>query len=582
MDSEYTDTEECSFPLQRLSDDLLQEVFSHLPQQDRLTACLIDKRSYRLATKLVYRRIYLNDSNVVRSDYMNLAINWTLLNIPSFLSEEESRKIANAKLVKLIWTLSVDKFPLNCVQWIRINWDLDSALQRSVLAILCSRGQALQRLENVTDPSCNDIISSGTISTRKVISFDMAPPNSQPESPVPEDYIPNLQRYMRQRMSSRLSHMTLFMDPIKLFNYLHPLTSKLQIVDLKLHWRREFYDPKYFMHKIRSKPLTKLSEVFDVRTLKVLTIISWNEWLVPREVQMIRDFKEFVYLEDLSLISIKQNFETLMTFFYNFPRLKRLKMDFLEDLIPETTRPEIFLTILFVCKKLQFIDMRFEGMDSQIISLHEDKFMLNQKCHCSGCMHVFENILRKKIFMFPEDRLLVDLHDIAAKDIFKMMRFLSLLPYSKACDCYPSVRTQPMNLEQFVKKMNEELFYYRRTRGQLVCNDMVDEEGNIERFNKLPHEPLTKEDVIECYHAMIHHYRTTYISFLKGFPELRFLMLNDIPTVVVEEDGERIFQPIFFHYDYKTNLTGWSKRRNKKHRGNREISDSVTRKATVF
>ncbi|CAR27590.1 hypothetical protein ZYGR_0N00720 [Zygosaccharomyces rouxii] len=573
------------FPLKRLPDELLQEVFSHLPQEDRLTACLIDKRSNKLATKLVYRRIYLNDSNVVRSDYMNLAINWTLLNIPSFLSEDDSRKIANSKLVKLIWTLSVNRFPLNCVQWIRINWDLDSALQRTILAVLCSKGEALQRLENVTDPSCNDIIAYGAVSKHKVTSFDMAPPNSLPELPVPRDYIPNLQKYLRHRISSRLSHMTLFMDPIQLFNYLHPLEQKLQIVDLKLHWRREFYDPRCFMHRLRSRPLTKLSEVFDVRTLKVLTIISWSESLVPREIEMVRDFKEFIYLEDLSLISIKQNFEVLMTFFYNFPHLKRLKMDFLEDFIPETTKPEIFLTILLVCKKLQFIDMRFEGMDSQIISLHENRFILNQKCHCSGCVHTFENILKKKIFLFPEDRLLYDIHDITAKDIFKMMRYLSLLPYSKACDCYPSVRTQPMNLEQFVKKMNRDLFFYRHSRRQLVPNGELDDEEIIDSesmLRKLPHDPLTEEDVIKCYHALIHHYRTTYISFLKGFPELRFLMLNDIPTVVVEEDGERVFQPIFFHCDYKTNLTGWSKLRHKKHRGSDDVNDSVTRKATVF
>ncbi|GCE97432.1 F-box protein [Zygosaccharomyces mellis] len=578
-------SEHVPFPLKRLSDELLQEVFSHLRQGDRLTACLINKRCNKLATKLVYRRIYLNDSNVVRSDYMNLAINWTLLNIPSYLSEDDSRKIANSKLVKLIWTLSVNQFPLNCVQWIRINWDLDSALQRAILAILCSKGEALQRLENVTDPSCNDIIAYGAVSKHKVTSFDMAPPNSLPELPVPADYIPNLQKYMSARISSKLSHMTLFIDPIQLFNYLHPLEQKLQIVDLKLHWRREFYDTRYFTHRLRSRPLTKLSEVFDVRTLKVLTIISWSESLVPREIDMVRDFKEFVYLEDLSLISIKQNFEVLMTFFYNFPRLKRLKMDFLEDFIPETTKPEIFLTILLVCKKLQFIDMRFEGMDSQIISLHENRFILNQKCYCNGCVNTFENILKKKIFLFPEDRLLYDIHDITAKDIFKMMRYLSLLPYSKACDCYPSVRTQPMNLEHFVKKMNQDLFFYRHSRRQLIPNGELDDDEIIDSetmLKKLPHDPLTKEDVIKCYHALIHHYKTTYISFLKGFPELRFLMLNDIPTVVVEEDGERVFQPIFFHCDYRTNLTGWSKHRHKKHRGNSDANESVTRKATVF
>lgn len=574
----------CLFPLEKLPDELILEVFSHLAQPDRLTVSLLSHRCCEIATKLVYRRIYLNDSNVVRSSYMNLAINWTLLNIPSSLNEDESRKIANAKLRKLIYALEMNQRALESVEWIRINWDLDPALQKTVLAILCSRGTSLQRLENITDPSCNDIIAGGAVSSRKVISLDMAPPNSLPEIAVPSDYIPNLQRYLRSRISTSLSHMTLFIDPIKLFNYLYPLTHKLQIIDLKLHWRREFYDPAYFTRRLKTRPIEKLSEVFEVRTLKTLTIISWNETLVSREIQMIKDFKEFVYLEDLSLISIKQNFDVLVTLFYNLPRLKRLKMDFLEDFMPETKNTEIFLTILLVCKKLQFIDMRFEGLDPQMIAIHETKFELHQKCYCDACVHVFEDILKKKFFLFPEDQYLTDIHDIAAKDIFKMMRYLSLLPYSKACDCYPSVRTQPMNLDEFVSRMNKNLLFYRQSRGQLLSPEHQVHDPQNSEFSTLglPHALLTKQDVIECYHALIHHYRATYVAFLRGFPHLRFLMLNDIPTIVVEEDKERIFQPIFYHENYKTNLTCWSQIEKKPKGSHGEATDSVNRKVSVF
>ncbi|QLQ78592.1 hypothetical protein HG537_0A08390 [Torulaspora globosa] len=571
------------FPLRRLPDELLFEVLSHLAQQDRLKMCTVSRRCNRIATKLLYRRIYLNDSNVVRSDYMNVAINWTLLSIPSFLNEEDSRKIANMKLRKLIHSLSVNLRNLRCVQWIRINWDLDARLQKSILSILCSRGTSLQRLENVTDPECNDIIADGAVSMSRVTSLDMAPPNPLPEIPVPEEYIPNLQKYLNARISTSLSHLTLFIDPAKLFNYIHPLKEKLQIVDLKLHWRREFFDRKYFIRRIREPALKKMSDIFDVRTLKTLTIISWNESLIPREIQMIMEFKEFINLEDLSLISIKQNFDVLVTLFYNLPKLKRLKMDFLEDSLPETKNSEIFLTILKVCNNLQFIDMRYEEMDPQIIAIEETKFQLHQECHCSSCAHVFENILKKKLFLFPDDYYLTDIHDIAAKDIFKMMKFLSLLPYSKACDCYPSVRTQPMNLDEFVSRMNKNLLFYRQTRGQLLApagRRLDTEVSDLGRLAlSLPHAPLTRQDVIDCYHALIHHYRATYVAFLKGFPKLRFLMLNDIPTVVVEEHKERVFQPIFYHENYQTNLTGWSKSW-KRHKGNN--GDTVTRKATVF
>ncbi|CCK69365.1 SCF ubiquitin ligase complex subunit DAS1 KNAG_0C02540 [Huiozyma naganishii CBS 8797] len=631
------------FPMNKLPRELLHEIVSHLSQQDRLNCALVSRKWYKVATKIVYRRIYLNDSNVVRSDFMNVAINWTLLNIPSFLNEDESRDIANSKLRALITTFENNEYILNSVEWIRINWDLDSLLQKKILKLLCDKAQALKRLENVTDPSCNDIIASGRYSRDNLTSFDMAPPNSLPELAVPPEFIPNLIDYLDTRISTHLSHMTLFIDPLKLFNYLYHLREKLTIVDLKLHWRREFYAPEYFEEsKLRSPELRRLTDVFDVRALKTLTIISWNESLMSREMQMLKEFKDFVHLEDLSLISIKQDIDILVELFENLKNLKRLKMDFLEDYIPETTSPRIFLTILFNCQKLQFIDIRFEGIDTPVINMNGNKFELEQKCHCANCTYAFNEILRAKIFVFPIDYYLTDIQDIAAKDIFKMMRYLSLLPYSKACDCYPSVRTQPMNMNEFVKKMNENLVNYRQHRNQLLkvpredpnpgINDtwnaadsdpvhtaadsrpvtlqaqtvlpqLTTTQANRDEFEqldiilsstilnqrlenkleRLPHDPLTKSDVIHLYHLMIHHFKNTYVTFLKGFPELRFLMLNDIPTIAIEENTERIFHPIFYHDNYESNLGGWTKQPfpNNVSKGT-DGDDTVTRRATFI
>lgn len=632
--------------MDKLPKEIIFEIVSHLPQRDRLNCLLVNKNWYNIIIKLIYRRIYLNDSNVVRSDFIDVAINWTLIYIPSFLTEEESRDIANIKLDKLIKTLNNNTKILESVEWIRINWDLDPILQRNILNLLCFRGKSLKRLENVTDPSCNNIIINGTYSKKNLTSFDMAPPNSLPELQVDSDYIPNLIHYLNERISTNLSHMTLFIDPLKLFNYLYHLREKLTIIDLKLHWRREFYSPNYFqMDRLRSPKLTTLTDIFDVRTLKTLTIISWNESLMTREIEMIKEFKKFIYLEDLSLISIKQDINVLIELFNKLTNLKRLKMDFLEDFVPETTNPQIFLSILLYCKKLQFIDIRFEGIDTPIINMNNNKFEISQKCFCNDCVSTFNNILKKKIFLFPIDYYMTDIQDIAAKDIYKMMRYLSLLPYSKACDCYPSVRTQPMNLDEFVKKMNNNLINYRFRKQQLLKpdqinnnksnnnsnsnsnNDSIDTENtdnsNNDTINnddvtdnnpsdtnfnnlrtepidalfsarmmnqrlddfkdRLPHEPLTKEDVIKLYHALIHHFKKTYFAFLKGFPNLRFLMLNDIPTITIEENNERIFHPIFYHFDYKSNLNGWSQQSNnlKNLKGNTD-DDTVTRRATVI
>lgn len=548
------------FPLFKLPKELIFEVFSHLPQKERLNICLISKECYSIAVRLIYRKIYLNDSNVVKSDYMDLAINWTLLYIPSSLKEDQSRSLANYKLERLIKTLKANNKALNSISWIRINWDLNPKLQKDLLILICNHSGSLKRLENITDPSCNDIIANGYESSTSLISFDMAPPNALPDQPVSNNYIQNLGRYLSQRISSKLSHMTLFMDPIQLFNQIYPLKTKLQITDLKLHWRREFY-PQFNISLDGSIKLLKLYDFFDIRTLKILTIISWNETLSPRDLEMLREFSHFVNIEDLSLISIKQNSLVLQELFKNLVNLKRLKMDFLKDFIPQSTKTDIFLTILYHCKNLQFIDIRYENLDEPIISISNNLFEVIQKCYCHHCQYVFKNIIYGKIFATPIDFNLKDINDLMAKDIFTMMRYFSLLPYSKACDTYPSVRTQPMDMNQFVSIMNENLINYRHSRGEVGIHDI----------------PLiTTQDVIDCYHSILHHYKITYLTFLTEFRRLRFLMLNDIPTIIVEENGERIPQPVFYNKGYKSNLYGWEKKWK-----SQKDSNNITRQMTI-
>ncbi|CUS24669.1 LAQU0S18e01530g1_1 [Lachancea quebecensis] len=553
--------------LNKLPTAILQEVLSHLSQQDRVNACLVNRRFNEIATKLVYRRIYLNDSNVVRSDIMNVAANWTLLYVPNRLPEESARSVANRKLRILIRTLRSNKRAVNCVEWVRINWDLNPLYQKNLLSIVCNESASLLRLENVTDPSCNDIIANGRVSSSKLTSFDMAPPSPNAGSEVEPAYIPNLKKYLSQRISSHITFMNLFMDPLVLFTYLYPLRDKLQVVDLKLHWRIEFFPQEHFVHKISERPLTQLSDVFDHRTLKVLTIVSWHECLLPNELSMIRQLKEFTNIEDLSLISIEQESLPLIGLFSSLTGLKRLKTDFIEELSPQSTRPELFLTILHNCRDLEFLDMRFEGLDAPIINVENGEFQISQKCHCSRCMHVFDSIIRQKLFLFPEDYLVAGIQDVTTKDIFRMMRFNCLLPYSKACDYYPSVRTYPMDIESFVLLMNSSLKLYRASRCQLIrdpvvpldAGDLVDSEDDDEDTNMiLPHKPLTKQDVLDCYHALIHHQRRTYIALLSQFPKLRFLVLNDVATVVINEDDERILQPVFYNKGFVSNLKGWT------------------------
>ncbi|SCU99669.1 LAME_0G04742g1_1 [Lachancea meyersii CBS 8951] len=569
------------FPL-----DLLQEVLSFLPQQDRLQCSLVSRKFNGIATKLLYRRIYLNDSNVVRSDIMNLAINWTLLYVPNRLPEAVARKVADRKLRSLIRTLQSNERAVKAVEWVRINWDLNPKWQKQLLSVICNESESLQRLENVTDPACNDIIAHGKMSRQKLSSFDMAPPNPNAGSEVDPSYIPNLKTYLSQRISSQITYMNLFIDPILLFSCLYPLRDKLQVVDLKLHWRVEFYQKMYFKESIAERPIQKLSDIFDTRSLRVLTIVSWHECLLSGELEMLRQFQEFTNIEDLSLISIEQETTPLISLFRKLIGLKRLKVDFIEQLSSQSTKPELFLAILHCCRELEFLDMRFEGLDAPIVDVEKGDFRLTQKCHCSSCMHVFDSIIRQKLFLFPEDYVLTDFRDVLTKDIFRMIRFHCLLPYSKACDYYPSVRTCPMDIDKFVSLMNNDLKLYRASRSQLVRDPVVPDENSRSSYCQLddqpeqpcledlldsddensfidmvlPHKPLTRQDVVACYHALIHHHRRTYVALLTQFPKLRFLVLNDIATVVLNENDERVLQPVFYNEGFKSNLNGWTQK----------------------
>ncbi|SCU87580.1 LADA_0E04874g1_1 [Lachancea dasiensis] len=578
--------------LNDLPTSLLHEVLSFLPQQDRLNACLVSRKFNRIAIKLLYRRIYLNDSNVVKSDIMNLAINWTILYVPNRLPEQATRRLANRKLQSLIRTLKSNEAAVQAVEWVRINWDLDPQAQKLLLSVVCNESRSLRRLENVTDPNCNDIIARGLISSQKLTSFDMAPPNPDAGSEVDPSYIPNLKKYLQQRISSRITFMNLFIDPLLLFKYLYPLRDKLQVVDLKLHWRVEFYPAHHFQHEISRRPISVLSDVFDTRSLKVLTIVSWHECLLSSERKMLHQFQEFTNVEDLSLISIEQETSPLVGLFAKFKRLRRLKLDFIEQQSSQSTKAEIFLAILQCCRELEFLDLRFEGLDAPIVDVENGEFRLTQKCHCSNCMNVFDSILRQKLFLFPEDYILTDFRDILTKDIFRMIRFHCLLPYSKACDHYPSVRTCAMDMNKFVSLMNNDLRLYRASRCQLLRNPIgsqgggehqrdnlrrpasptspgelanSDDEGDFVEL-VLPHTLLTRQDIVDCYHALIHHHRRTYVALLTQFPKLQFLVLNDIATVVTNEMGERILQPVFYNERFISNLHGWTQKWNGRRR----------------
>lgn len=96
-----------------------------------------------------------------------------------------------------------------------------------------------------------------------------------------------------------------------------------------------------------------------------------------------------------------------------------------------------------------------------------------------------------------------------------------------------------MNLSDFVAKINE---FHRNYKS--LHDDPT------------PFQPITESEVIKCYHSMIHHNKKTYTTILSNLPNLRYLTLNDIPSIILNDNGTRVPIPVFFNSGYITNMKG--------------------------
>ncbi|KAL6944620.1 hypothetical protein ACO0RG_001359 [Hanseniaspora osmophila] len=639
-------------PLNTFSDEILYEVITHMDQRTKLAMSLVNLRFHKLANKSIYRQIYLNDCCVVESKSINLANKWTVLYLPALIDEKKSRFIADKKLCRLLATFEEKpQTTLKHVEWVRINWDLNKNLQKLIVERLCNGAPNLVRLENVIDPSCYDIIAQGKYSDRNssLRSFDMAPPNSSPGDTIDDHYLPNFYKFLDSRFYNNIDNittLTLFIDPVILFglnNYLDQETNfglypkllrggkKLYIKDLKLHWRLEFFPMNVFQlqQKATKMTLPKLSDMFDTKTLETLTIISWEEEMEERNKELLRQVADFHNLKDLSLISLQQSFAILQTLFdgKNMPDLKRLKFDFLDSFGLDNASPLLLRVILDNCKKLEYLDIRSnEFLVQPIVSLrrsmdnetnnreeyhHQNlrlfKFGVTQQCYCPKCCDYFNSFLTKTLFpkeLDFNDINYMKLHEFFFRDIFKLMKHYGLFPYSKASDIYPSVRTQPMNISEFVKKFNLKLVlesghpFMRRLRESMepiykklfeTILDMyvkVKAEGGFSSKYMMEQKPFAKVDqqiasetlpgdeykshfitgvdVVRSVHTLMHHNRKPYQYILSKLPNLKFLVFNDLPVAIVEESlndvnfsGQKIrkrIQPAFFSSGYECNL----------------------------
>lgn len=246
--------------LMLLPNEILQNVVSLLTQPDLLTLTLTSKLFYKLSTRILYSKIYLNDSIIEYSDVYELASSWSWLRLQPSSSNEDSRKEANYKLECLLRSLKQDQALVNNIIEVRLNWDLDIQLQKNFVDFLTNSSRSLKIIENVTDPELNEAIVSSNYKSN-LISLDLPPPNPLPSLEITDDYLPNAQSYMIRRLTPNIKVLTLFIDPLLLFNNLIRPKKILEIETLKLHCRADTYPG--ILYNRRHWKYNKLSEIFD-------------------------------------------------------------------------------------------------------------------------------------------------------------------------------------------------------------------------------------------------------------------------------------------------------------------------------
>ncbi|CAM9016878.1 unnamed protein product [Wickerhamomyces anomalus] len=491
--------------LMLLPNEILQNVVSLLTQPDLLTLTLTSKLFYKLSTRILYSKIYLNDSIIEYSDVYELASSWSWLRLQPSSSNEDSRKEANYKLECLLRSLKQDQALVNNIIEVRLNWDLDIQLQKNFVDFLTNSSRSLKIIENVTDPELNEAIVSSNYKSN-LISLDLPPPNPLPSLEITDDYLPNAQSYMIRRLTPNIKVLTLFIDPLLLFNNLIRPKKILEIETLKLHCRADTYPG--ILYNRRHWKYNKLSEIFDSRYLKVLTIISWYDHICPDRIYKFDQWAEFPNLEDITLIAVTYNDKKISNLINNCRQLKRLKLDFSFPKRAMAKNSLVYKSIFTHKDHLKFLDIKL-NLTNRIVNLDVRQFTIVFKVpyYKIDTMETFEKL-----------------------DYFDQLFDSSLSPYSKAVDRYPSVKTGPDNIEDFLHRFNQ---------------------VNMERSPNFI--PLVEQDFYDLYHCLIHSLKMDIEPFLTHFKELKFLVVNDISLIIQEDEttGMRYPVPVFYNKGFQ-------------------------------
>ncbi|GMM35396.1 SCF ubiquitin ligase complex subunit [Saccharomycopsis crataegensis] len=533
-------------------DHLLQYLFEFLPQETILNVILSNKLFHSLGSKKLYRKIYLSDSIIANTSEYNVGRLWSVLKVSKkyrdYLrddlvkktidnvfdigdvryGEEEILQILNGKLQRLISTLENSKSNYrDFVQEIWIDQDLNYELQEHLIKYVMNHSNSIRLIHSVIDKDIMYIINNGNPQIKKNLqSLELSPEHYFPTQ-ISTEYLKSLNDIMVNAIHDKnrqFKSLSLFANPMALLNCMNlEKDSRIEVESLTYHVRND-----RFPNSIRQEngmKLEKLSDLIDPESLKSLTITCW----MVEESQDAADktfsdkiWSGFNNIEEVAFISMIVD-ERLIIDFISQTKSKLRRFRFHYALpryhLVDSNSPLLNSLKKYHGNSIEYLDINFHDDDYEFYwyNIFESKVEFNNAefdefgvkntgCFCDDCIYTKQSIIKEKLFKNKLEE--IEEQEFRAKNIGSIIFSKGLIPYTFSFDKYPSF-INVLKIENFLK-----------------------------RFNALHEVELDFQEFNLIYQTLIHHMRPAVQFFISSFPELKRLVLNDIPFMIVETESD--------------------------------------------
>lgn len=456
--------------------------------------------------------------------YPYFANNWSVLRF------DDASK-STTKFQALVDTLSKNTSLCSLVKKVHCTWHLNHNLLIPFTKLMCQHGSNVTHFENFLHIEILGLLAKSL--NKQLQSLDIVPHAKLPGTAY-ASYLPTITSLADKFNWSNINSLTIYVDVLMWFPNFVNLRDKLKVTELCLNLRNDTFPQSGGLQKRAT-----FTDIFDTNLLTRLSILSWyeTETINVYERFGLFDLVHFKNIKELSLLSMFYNEQFMISISRNLAKLERLKLDFMFD--HEISRAAI--SSLSQNCKLKYLDCKFEDIEESILHVVElDNFAIfeiSQTCLCEHCVMVYNSIILKKYFPNKNAFIIQNANDIHSRHFLNhMFKLYPITPYFHFINTTPCIAYRSRSIGELARKTNE------------LLNDVFYDFDYDTSDTK-----VTTEDIISLYQCICHSMKRTFDFFLNQFPRLQILVLNDLPTVIKEQDSQRYMEPIFFSKGYKTN-----------------------------